>query len=576
MTRITRRKAVAGTAAAALVGGGLYRSFAQSRPSPDGAYELETKLIDMVFPDKVRAKVRTYGGKIPGPPLEVAAGGTLRIRLKNSLPPYDSAGWDGDHNVPHDLGTTNLHVHGLDVAPHLFQPLGTINPFAPMIAIKPGEAKDYVFDIPKDHAPGLYWYHPHHHGSTVVQAVSGMAGPIVVRGAIDEVPEIKAAREIFLVLQDIGLYPSNPDVQVYDYNPKQNTIWQTIAGKVTIYDPKTGKTVDTTYPGGFTTGDYRLRYFLLNGTPYFKQEHNPANPGNCPSSSFKPQQCPTPTQLTPQRFTMAQGEVVRFRMLNGNSDDMMPIVVEAHDMHLLAMDGRNFPEVRTIATQPIDGNTGNGQVLVGPANRAEFLIKAIQKPGVYRIVQLAQTQQFLFSAQKVIAEIEITGQRKDMRLPTRLPLITRYYPLIKPEEIKRIRTFRFATNFPATLNPVVGIDFVINNIQYDEYAVPTVVRLNEAEEWHIVVGGPSEGGTEGHPFHIHVNGFEVISIGGTAQPPGLIQDTVWVPVNTVVVIRSKFKQFVGKAVFHCHILPHEDTGMMQNFLIVDGQALGRH
>jgi len=103
-----------------------------------------------------------------------------------------------------------------------------------------------------------------------------------------------------------------------------------------------------------------------------------------------------------------------------------------------------------------------------------------------------------------------------------------------------------------------------------------VVDRGGVEEWRLVVGDSQHGGTEGHPFHIHVNSFEVISIGGTAQLPGLIQDTVWVPVNTVVVIRSKFKQFVGKAVFHCHILPHEDTGMMQNFLIVDGQALGRH
>jgi suppressor of ftsI len=36
----------------------------------------------------------------------------------------------------------------------------------------------------------------------------------------------------------------------------------------------------------------------------------------------------------------------------------------------------------------------------------------------------------------------------------------------------------------------------------------------------------------------------------------------------VVVIRTKFKEFTGKSVLHCHILPHEDTGMMENFLIL--------
>ena len=54
----------------------------------------------------------------------------------------------------------------------------------------------------------------------------------------------------------------------------------------------------------------------------------------------------------------------------------------------------------------------------------------------------------------------------------------------------------------------------------------------------------------------------------TPFAPGTIQDTIWIPADHTVVIRSKFKQWTGKAVYHCHILPHEDTGMMQNFLIL--------
>ncbi len=59
----------------------------------------------------------------------------------------------------------------------------------------------------------------------------------------------------------------------------------------------------------------------------------------------------------------------------------------------------------------------------------------------------------------------------------------------------------------------------------------------------------------------------MISIGGKAVEPGTIQDTVWVPHNTEVVVRIKFKEWVGKDVFHCHIIPHEDSGMMQNLLM---------
>jgi len=84
-----------------------------------------------------------------------------------------------------------------------------------------------------------------------------MAGGLIITGAIDEVPEIRAARDIHLVIQDLGLFPSNdPDADYYDYAPKQNAIWQTYGGKVTIYNPKTDNSEPTDLHCGFTTGDY--------------------------------------------------------------------------------------------------------------------------------------------------------------------------------------------------------------------------------------------------------------------------------------------------------------------------------
>jgi len=489
--------------------------------------------------------------------MKIFPGQRLHINLKNSLPPYDSTGWSGDHNVPHHLGSTNLHVHGLNVIPHLFEPIGTSDPQAPMIEIMPGDNKEYVFDIPADHPPGLNWYHPHHHGSTAVQAVTGMAGGIIVYGAIDEVPAIKAAKEYMLVMQDIGLFPSEDDPSVWTYLPKQNAIWQTFGNNVTIYDPKTQKDVPTTLQGGFTTGDYKLRYYLANGEAFCKEVHDPQNPTK-----------PKSTDLKPPRFTLAPGEVVRFRMLNACSDNYMPITVEGHDMYLLALDGVNFPKVRVIPPTPINTDPSNeGQIQLAPANRAEFMIKGAAKPGIYRIVQLQQQQQFLFSAQKTIAEIEIKGAPVTMALPDKLPIPTREYPLIKPNEIQNLRVIYFADQFPGTQNPYVGIDFLLNGQQYDVTQVNYVVDVKGVEEWRLVVGDSQHGGTEGHPFHIHVNSFEVISVNGKLLEPGTIKDTIWIPAESTVVIRIRFKEFLGKSVFHCHILPHEDTGMMQNFLI---------
>lgn len=566
MDSISRRNLLKTSAAFAGVVAGAGKTQAGGEYGA-GVLHLECKFIEKII-DGVRCKLRSYNGNVPGELIKVRPGETLRVRVKNSLPPCDSKGWDGSHNVPHMFDATNLHLHGLDVIPHLFEPVGTGNPLSKMIDIMPGQSYDYEFKIPNNQPPGLSWYHPHHHGSTAVQAVSGMAGPLITFGDIDEVPEIKAARDILLAIQDIGLFPSEEDPNVWTYQPKQNAIWDTLNGVVTMYNPKTCQMEPTKLQGGFTAGDYKLRYYMLNGEPFFKETHNYAkDQGTHPIGK----------QLRVQRFKLAPGEVVRFRMLNACSDNFMPIVVEGHEMHLIAIDSVNFEQtmtrpVHSIKQGPVMLMTPNtadtGQVAIPPGGRAEFLIKAVDTPGIYKIVQLEQRQQFLQSDQKIIAEIEVTGTPKRMGVPTKLPTQKRYYPRIKPEEIKRVRNFIFSGVFPPSQNPYVGIDFLINNNVYEELATPHVCKLGSAEEWHIQVLGAHHGGTEGHPFHVHVNHFEVISVNGTPVDYAPVADTVWVPLKSSVVIRMRFKEFSGKSVFHCHILPHEDTGMMENFLIL--------
>src|SRR5262249_41189347 len=96
----------------------------------------------------------------------------------------------------------------IQTTPHLFEPIGTSDPMAPMLGIEPGKQFHYQLPVPKDHPSGLHWYHPHHHGATDVQVSGGMAGLIVCRGPIDEVPEIAAARELFFVIQSIQVNPT--------------------------------------------------------------------------------------------------------------------------------------------------------------------------------------------------------------------------------------------------------------------------------------------------------------------------------------------------------------------------------
>jgi Putative multicopper oxidases len=71
--------------------------------------------------------------------------------------------------------------------------------------ISPGDRLRYEFQIPENHNAGMFWYHPHLHGLVAEQLFGGLAGLFIVRGELDEIPEVKAASEQFLVLQDFAL-----------------------------------------------------------------------------------------------------------------------------------------------------------------------------------------------------------------------------------------------------------------------------------------------------------------------------------------------------------------------------------
>lgn len=515
-----------------------------------------------------RVKLRTYNGKVPGPTMTVRPGGLLRVQIRNRLPHYDSSQWEKDlhvlghqvgMNVPHLLNTTNLHVHGMDVIPHLFEPIGTERPDSVMIAVGPGEEKRYEFEIPGDHPSGLYWYHPHHHGSTAVQALNGMAGLIVVEGPIDDVPEIAAAQDIRLAVQDIALFESREEPGLFMYDPPQNAVWNTFSGTANVMKVD-GTVAEADVESGFSTGDYPLRLYLVNGQPVYEETHN---------SDKDMQQMPKGKAIGQvPRYTARPGEVVRIRLLNGCSDNLLPLVVDGHTMHLIALDGKNFPAVQAIAYTDGATELGQEQVLVPPGGRAEFLVQASAAPGVYKIRELSHgtSTQFLASEGMTIAELEVAGDPLEMPLPSTLPAPTRYYPLATDLPVAAERSIQFSMNFmDAPKNKILGIDFMVNGEHYDETRVPIESKLGTTEVWTLAMDGGDS--AEGHPFHIHTNSFEVLQIGDRVLDPPRVQDTVWVPHHTEVTIRMHFKEFVGKAVFHCHILPHEDSGMMMNVLI---------
>lgn len=518
-----------------------------------------------------RLRTRTYGGRTIGPIIETRPGETLTMRIVNRLPPNPPAripagsvpipvvknsmeamdalfdghgvtpsGHINPMNNPHGFNTTNLHVHGIQTIPHIFAPVGTSDPMAPMIEIDPGKSFLYNFPVPADHPSGLHWYHPHKHGSTDVQVSGGMAGLIVVRGPIDQVPEIAAAREIFIVAQSLNVNPSKRHPRLYER--------EYIAYK---------KPQD----GGYSFGT-QFTMLTVNGEgTYWVRNQTQTAP-----AEFTPLGIP--------EYHVKPGEVVRLRLLNGMNSIPLFLALPGFETWEIGFDGINTLEALELdmsgegVTKITPENLFTAPIrLAAQANRIELLLRAPKKEGSYVLSSLASDRIVPAAGQKFnLARFVVAGTPVTMGIPGKLPKPTREYPLITEKDIVAHRTFYFGQG--ARKDLLTGFGFFINDVLYQEMVCPTRPKVGTCEEWRI------ENKTDDlHPFHLHENSFQLIAINDVKQDPVGIWDTFAIPpavkggANGSLTIRVRFKQWYGKTVFHCHVLPHEDTGMMQNILM---------
>ncbi|MGA8534077.1 MAG: multicopper oxidase domain-containing protein [Candidatus Tumulicola sp.] len=517
-----------------------------------------------------RLRTRTYGGRTIGPKLETRPGETLAVRILNRLPPNPPAKPPAGRvpipdvrnsmdamdavsrfpmkmsqaidsmNDPHGFNTTNLHVHGLQTIPHIFAPLGTSDPKAMMIAIEPGRSFLYSFPIPPDHPSGLHWYHPHKHGSTDVQVSGGMAGLIVVRGPIDDVPEIAAAREIFLVVQSLNVNPSKTHRNLYER--------EYLAYK---------KPED----GGYSFGTV-FTMLTVNGEGIYWVRNTTRE---------------APAEFTPlgvPRFYLQPGEVVRLRLLNGTTRAPLLMALPGFDAWQIGFDGIN-----TLEPLFVDMSGKNvGEItpenlfsapiqLAAQGNRIELLLRAPKEEGAYTLSSLATREIFPSAGGKFdIAQFVVAGSPVRMKIPSTLPEPKREYPLIDDKDIVAHRKFVFGQGSRTDL--LTGFGFTVDGVLYKEMECPTRPQVGTCEEWRIV-----NETDDVHPFHLHENSFQLFAVNDKPRNPIEIWDTFPIPpkrngVNGSLRIRIRFVQWTGKTVFHCHVLPHEDTGMMQNILMM--------
>ncbi|HLJ92299.1 MAG TPA: multicopper oxidase domain-containing protein [Gemmataceae bacterium] len=463
----------------------------------------------------------TYNGRPVGPTIRVRRGSTLEIHVINELPTQGAPPLMVDpmqEEKPHDLYTTNLHTHGLHVSPSG----NSDNVFR---EIAPLQSFTYTFTIPRDHPAGTFWYHPHKHGSVAYQMANGMAGALIVEGRdpsgtvrdLDSIPEIARAREQIFVLQQLILRRDEDGLGRVDPND--------------VY-------TETPSPRAY--------------------------------------QATTVNGVVLPTYSMHPKEVQRWRFIHAGREE--PIVLQWRN-------AKNWP-VRTMPFYEIalDGlATGamkpKRRVQLFPGNRSDVLVKAPAEPGTYYLAtELEQEDQPAAAAAantvKFLAKLIVHGAEQDMRLPSNAQLAScKPFTAIEPAEctVKRDLVFQYDDRKKI---------FHINGVPFSKQSSLEKPVLGTAEEWTLSAENEpsSTSPDEPHPFHIHVNPFQVVQIEDIASKKvtkvNEWRDTVVVEKGTKLTIRLRFRDFAGKTVLHCHAVDHEDQGMMRTIQIVDPKQPG--
>jgi FtsP/CotA-like multicopper oxidase with cupredoxin domain len=273
---------------------------------------------------------------------------------------------------------------------------------------------------------------------------------------------------------------------------------------------------------------------------------------------------------------MRPGEVQRWRFINATATpggyanlQLLDSNGRLQDMYMIAVDGAPLRRIQKVT-----------QYILPPGSRIDVLTQ-LSATGKYRMMK----RRFQGRAQdQVLAIVDVGGKSMNMKLPAQLPTLPAFFNPITDNEITKRRTLRFqicpdqargdvCKKFPQAGKRVgaahdqVTNAFLIDEKPYDPSRIDQSIQLGAVEEWEII----NETGAE-HPFHIHVNHFQVVRE-GISPEDWIWQDTVSLPQNGSVKIRSRFRTYSGRYLLHCHILLHSDMGMMQN-VEVTGEGTG--
>ena len=367
----------------------------------------------------------------------------------------------------------------------------------------PGQSLSYVVNIPLDQPPGLYWYHTHPHGESYQQDLDGMSGAIVIEGIERYLPELQHMREQILVLRD------------------------RVIGKDDPASSELMSEVDLSRRSCSPSTDTPERIFTVDG-------------------AVRPQ------------IAIAPGERQFWRIVNASPDLYADLQVDGEQIQIVALDG--MPLALHNPARPVEFAS---HILVPPAGRVEAIVTGPRREVRASLRSLCfdtgrdgDPNPAMVLADLVdIAEPDSKPQttQADTRPPVSKPL--------SPAMIARVEYSPpdFVVHFTEDKK-----GFYINGRKYSPSDPPmTTISIGAFHHWRV-----TNDTHEVHPFHIHQVHFLIYAQNGVRLKHPEWLDTVNVPVEGNVDLMMDFTDPIirGISLFHCHLLSHEDKGMMAKIL----------
>jgi FtsP/CotA-like multicopper oxidase with cupredoxin domain len=501
----------------------------------------------------------TDGEGHESPNLRVSPGDLVIIHLKNAMTDLGPAAAEpmpmhspsaAAHactgSMSMNLISTNLHFHGLTIPPtcHQDDVLKT--------SVEPGDPVfTYRFRIPEDEPPGLYWYHPHIHGFSKQQVLGGASGALIVEGIERANKQVAGLPERVLILRDEDLMnPTAPPAKSEPVVP----------------------------------------HFLID------RDGDAANNGTGfgkPAKDLSINYVPVPyPDYSPATLPMKPGERQLWRVLNASAITYLNLEVLYHrtpqPLGLVAMDGVPIGEPASQDAQPQEPINWQTHLGIPPGARVEFMIDGppAGETGllVTRTVDTGPGGEN--DPNRMLAQIVASPEAPEPRsrlesTPVPLPAPTQRW--LGDAAPVRVRHLYFSEKLIDANDPASAVEFYLTvegqtPKMFDmNSTVPNIVaQQGTVEDW--IIENRSQ---ELHAFHIHQLHFLLLDYNGIPVHENFLRDTINVPYYNgrqlaypSVRIRVDFRDpnIVGTFPYHCHLLEHEDKGMMGTIEVVPASS----